>query len=147
MRFGRLEARQLDDVRRLLDANGLPTSDLDAGALGYFIGAWAGEALVGVVGLQPLGQCALLRSLAVAGGHRGEGIGSRLCDEAQSLARAGGLTDLYLLTTDAADYFAARGFARHPREQLPPGVQATAQFRDLCPSSAVAMHKSLHGPA
>jgi amino-acid N-acetyltransferase len=143
MQFGGMSEENLTQVRALLDVCALPASDLDADALHYFIGAWAGEDLVGVVGLQPLDHTALLRSLAVAPDHRGEGIGSRLCDEAESLARAGGLTELYLLTTTAADYFGARGFRACPRTALPASVQDTAQFRELCPASSVAMHKHL----
>jgi amino-acid N-acetyltransferase len=143
MQFGGMSGADLAQVRSLLESCALPASDLDADALDYFIGAWAGDRLVGVIGLQPRDHAALLRSLAVAPDHRGEGIGSRLCDEAESLGRAGALTDLYLLTTTAADYFAARGFHVCPRDALPAPVQATAQFRELCPASSVAMHKPL----
>jgi amino-acid N-acetyltransferase len=143
MLFGGVAEDNLQQVRDLLAACALPSSDLDAGALHYFIGAWAGERLVGVVGLQPLDHGALLRSLAVAPEHRGDGIGSRLCDEAESLARAGGMSELYLLTTQAADYFAARGFGACARSEVPAAVQETAQFRELCPTSAVVMHKHL----
>ena len=143
MLFGGVEARDLHQVRALLHACVLPASDLDADALRYFIGAWSEQRLVGVVGLQPLNHVALLRSLAVAPEHRGEGIGSRLCDEAESLARAGSITDLYLLTADASGYFAARGFHACARSAVPKPVQQTAQFRELCPDSAVVMHKHL----
>jgi amino-acid N-acetyltransferase len=143
MLFGGFDAQDLKQVRSLLDACGLPSSDLDAAALRYFIGAWSDARLAGVIGLQPLDHSALLRSLAVAPEHRGEGIGSRLCDEAESLARAGGLSELYLLTTTASHYFLARGFRPCPRSALPSAVQRTAEFRALCPDSAVAMHKHL----
>jgi amino-acid N-acetyltransferase len=143
MLYGGVEAAALGQVRNLLDRCGLPGSDLDADALRYFIGAWSEDNLVGVIGLQPLDHAALLRSCAVAPEHRGEGIGSRLCDEAESLARAGSLTDLYLLTIDATDYFAARGFQPCARSALPAAVQQTAQYRELCPATAVAMHKRI----
>jgi amino-acid N-acetyltransferase len=143
MLFGGLTGENLQQVRGLLDSCALPSSDLDARALRYFIGAWAGERLVGVVGLQPLDHAALLRSLAVAPDHRGEGIGSRLCDEAESLARAGGFGELYLLTSGTDDYFTARGFQACARAAIPASVQGTAQFRELCPASAVVMHKHL----
>jgi amino-acid N-acetyltransferase len=143
MLFGGVDAKDLDQVRRLLGACSLPAADIDADALRYFIGAWSEQRLVGVIGLQPFDHAALLRSLAVAPDHRGEGIGSRLCDEAESLARAGSIADLYLLTTGAAEYFAAHGYCACARSDLPPAVQATAQFRELCPASAQAMHKHL----
>jgi N-acetylglutamate synthase-like GNAT family acetyltransferase len=144
-RYGGINGQELDAVRVVLAACDLPSADLDPQALRYFIGAWEDETLVGVIGLQPLDHAALLRSLAVLPSHRGAGVGARLCDEAESLARAGNLTDLYLLTIDAAPYFAAHGYRPCPRDTLPAAVRATAQFRALCPASAVAMHKHLEG--
>jgi len=99
--------------------------------------------LIGCVGLEPLTDGVLLRSLAVEPGHRGRGIAARLCDEAEDATRSLGARELYLLTTSAADYFAARGFQRIERAALPASIQATAQFKELCPVTAVAMKKSL----
>jgi amino-acid N-acetyltransferase len=121
----------------------LPVEDVDLDLLQHFIRARGAAGLAGVVGLQPLDHAALLRSLAVAPDQRGLGVGSRLCDEAEALARAGKVTDLYLLTSTAADWFAARGYVRVERSALPQAVRETSEFRDLCPASAVAMHKQL----
>jgi amino-acid N-acetyltransferase len=133
----------LDRIRALLAACDLPAEDLAAALLGGFTVASEAGRLVGCIGLEPLADGALLRSLAVEPAHRGRGIAARLCDEAEEAARKSGVRDLYLLTTTAAEYFAARGFRRVDRSALPASVQATAQFMELCPASAVAMHKSL----
>jgi amino-acid N-acetyltransferase len=131
----------LKRVQALLGACALPTDDLTPEMLaGFLIADEAGE-VVGCVGLERIADGALLRSLAVEPAHRGRGIAARLCDEAEERARAARVPALYLLTTTAADYFAARGFERVARDTLPPSVQATAQFRDLCPAAAVAMKK------
>jgi amino-acid N-acetyltransferase len=152
MQFGRVSPSEHQELLRLLAQCGLPTEDADPERLRYFIRARGAAGLAGVVGVQPLDtavdsgnldHAALLRSLAVAPEQRGLGVGSRLCDEAESLARAGGFSELYLLTTTAADWFAARGYARVARDVLPNAVRQTAQFRELCPASAVAMHKRL----
>jgi amino-acid N-acetyltransferase len=143
MQFGRVSPDERKQVLRLLAQCGLPVEDVDLDLLQHFIRARGAAGLAGVVGLQPLDHAALLRSLAVAPDQRDLGVGSRLCDEAEALARAGKVTDLYLLTSTAADWFAARGYVRVERSALPQAVRETSEFRDLCPASAVAMHKQL----
>jgi amino-acid N-acetyltransferase len=143
MEFGRVGSEHLTDVVALLEQCELPAQDVDGSLLRYFVGARDHGRLVGVVGLQPLPGAALLRSLAVVPDHRGLGIGERLCDEAESLARAGDMHDIYALTTTAVDYFAQRGYVRVARHDLPEAIRGTQQFRTLCPDSAVALHKRL----
>jgi amino-acid N-acetyltransferase len=145
MEFGRIWPDEHPQVLQLLAECGLPTADVDQAMVRNFIGARSHGTLAGVIGLEPLGPIGLLRSLAVAPAHRGGGIGSRLCDEAESLARAQGVAHLYLLTTTAADWFGARGYARLDRAALPDAIQQSEQFRSLCPATAVAMHKVLSG--
>lgn len=143
MEYGRVVPEELDAVLRLLAGCGLPADDVDLAMLLYFIGARTHGVLIGVVGLEPFDHVALLRSLAVAPGHRGLGVGARLCDEAESLARAANIADLYLLTTTVADWFAVRGYHLMDRSALPAPVRGTAEFRKLCPATAVALHKRL----
>ena len=145
MEFGAIAAKEHAQVLRLLTQCELPTADVDLALLGTFIGARSKGALAGVVGIEPLDHAGLLRSLAVAPEQRGLGIGSRLCDEAEALARARGIEHLYLLTTTAAEWFGARGYARVERAALPEAIRGSGQFRALCPQTAVAMHKSLSG--
>lgn len=120
----------------LLAANELPTDDLDGVEL---LGFSQDGQLVGVVGLQRLDGCVLLRSLAVATTARGRGLGGELCDAA--LERAGSVP-VWLLTTTARDYFARRGFVAIERDLVPSTVRATAQFASLCPSTATVMWRS-----
>ena len=143
MQYRRAAPTDLERVRALLAACGLPTADLSPLLAADFLVAMEADALVGCVALEQLSDGALLRSLAVDPAHRGRGIGERLCDEAEASARAAGVATLFALTATAADYLAARGFRPMPRESLPPSVQATAQFRELCPATAVAMCKKL----
>jgi N-acetylglutamate synthase-like GNAT family acetyltransferase len=58
-------------------------------------------------------------------------------------ARAGGLTHLYLLTETAKDFFLKRGYHVVPRAAAPTALQTTAEFKSLCPASAICMHKEL----
>jgi amino-acid N-acetyltransferase len=106
-----------------------------------------GAKLVGVVGLEPCGRSALLRSLAVASDCRGRSLGRGLVSKMVSYARLLGFEQLYLLTIDAEPYFAALGFKRAERREAPAEIQATSQFRSLCPKTAVCMTRGLTGEA
>jgi amino-acid N-acetyltransferase len=143
MEFGPISPEEHAQALQLLARCGLPDADVSQALVRTFVGARSRGVLAGVIGLEPLDHIALLRSLAVAPEHRGEGIGARLCDEAEALARSRGISQLYLLTTTAADWFAARGYAPVERDALPDAIRASQQFRSLCPATAVAMRKYL----
>ena len=132
----------LEDIRRLLDANALPSVDV-GDHLGSFLIARIDGAIAGVVGVEPRGTVALLRSVCVAADRRGRGLARVLCAGAEAIARESGARDLYLLTTDASPYFEKLGFVVCRRDDVAPPIQATAQFRTLCPSTATVMSKRL----
>ena len=60
-----------------------------------------GGSLLGCVALELYGEIALLRSLAVTPGRRGERLGERLAAAALASAKDLGATDVYLLTQTA----------------------------------------------
>jgi amino-acid N-acetyltransferase len=124
-------------VRRLLEASGLPVADV--GGAGAFLVARSGGLVVGCVGAEPHGSSALLRSLAVEPGRRGEGIGDALLRAAVDLARRRGARELYALTTTIEPLLARRGFLRVERAEVPAAVQRSAEFATLCPASATCM--------
>jgi len=147
MRFAAvLRAATGDDLHAvvaLLSASGLPTADLDRAMLRDFIVALDAGELVGVVGVERHGDHALLRSLAVAPGSRGQGLGHALLEAAEARAAALGIRSLSLLTQGAAPLFAARGYAAVARTQAPAAVQASAEFAALCPADSTCMAKAL----
>jgi len=100
-------------------------------------------ALVGVVGVERFGDSGLLRSLAVAPAYRGRDLGGNLVAVLESSARQSGVSDLYLLTLTAQEFFAKRGYHAIARKDVPPTIQASAEFMSLCPASAVCMRKQL----
>lgn len=132
----------LDMIRALLSAGDLPVDDVDE-HVDEFVLAKQEGATIGTVAAEYAGEAALLRSLSVAPSHRGQAIGARLLVAIEARAASRGVRELYLLTTGAAAYFEHHGFARTSRESAPEGVRATAQFRTLCPSTAVCMRKTL----
>lgn len=129
-------------LREALAGAGLPHEDLDPSEH-LFLMAREGDRLLGTIALEGRGETALLRSLWVDPGRRGEGIAARLCGELRALARRRGVLDLYLLTTDARGYFERQGFRVVDRERAPENVKGSAQFRSLCPATAVCMVRSL----
>lgn len=135
----------LETVAMLLTAHGLPAQDIEPPMLAHFFEADEAGEPRGVVGLQLAGDVALLRSLAVVHQARGQGLGAALVRHAEAHARRQGVRTLFLLTTDAAAFFARQGFEAVPRASAPGGIAATAQFSSICCSSATLMRKALGG--
>lgn len=130
-------------VTKVLASARLPTADITPGHMEHFFGAWSGASLVGVVGIEPYGTVALLRSLAVVSTQRGSGIGSLLLGQAEQYAAQKGIRSIFLLTTTAPAYFEKRGYRAIAREAVPEAIRSTKEFASLCPSSAVLMVKHL----
>lgn len=128
-------------VVSLLKEADLLTEDLSDG-LRNFLLAKQGGVLVGVAGLELLGNVGLLRSVAVSPTHQGKGIAGQLVAQLLSDADKQGLQEIYLITTTADRYFDRYGFAPVNREQVPEAIQQTKQFSGLCPSSAVVMKRN-----
>jgi amino-acid N-acetyltransferase len=127
----------------LLKQCGLPADDLSAAQTGDFVVAEEAGRIVGTAALQRFGDDGLLRSLAVAEPWRGRGLGAALVEAIEQRARSSRLHMLWLLTTTAAGYFAARGWRPASREAAPAPMRAASQFAAVCPASAVCMTRSL----
>jgi len=140
VRLRALVPAESPEVRALLAASDLPTDDIDDASISL-VGAFDDDALIGVVGLQACGGVGLLRSLAVAPGHRDRGIARALCERVFEMAGERAMESLWLLTTSAKDYFTRRGFEAVPRDEAPEAIRTTAQFTALCPSSAHVMRR------
>lgn len=126
-------------VTALLTEAGLPSEGLDP-HLGQALIASRENQVVGCVALEVYGKAALLRSLVVAPGVRGQGLGERLAAEALDLARREGVHDVYLLTETASKFFPRFGFLKEDRAKAPTTLQESVEFRSACPASAVMMH-------
>ena len=142
-----IRAARSDDlgaIKALLAENELPVADVEAALLVDFLVAEdAGGKIVGSVGLERFGHSALLRSLATARKAREAGLGTRLLAHAELMARASDVSELWLLTTTAAGFFRRAEYADVDRGTAPADVQASAQFAELCPASAVCLTKRL----
>jgi amino-acid N-acetyltransferase len=137
------EQSDLPVVVGLLQAAGLPHSDITPAMLAHFLLASRDGSAIGVVGLEPYGPVGLLRSLAVAPSGRGVGLGAGLTRAIERHARACGVRTVYLLTTTAERFFARLGYRAVPREEVPPAIQATTEYRELCASTSACMARTL----
>lgn len=136
-------AADLELIRSLLDSQGLPSSDIDEKSLNTFLVLRDGKQISGLVGLNLLGSVAMLRSLVVRPEWRSAGLGAQLVAAAEAQAAKFGIAALYLLTTDADRYFAARGYRKLERTDAPPEIKLHPQFRSLCPSTSIFMSKAM----
>ena len=131
-----------DAVRALLQAHALPLEGAREHLADYLLAECGGE-VAGCAGLEVYGDVALLRSVAVAPGLKGQGVGGALVTALIAEAARRGLRGLYLLSVTAPDYFLRHGFARLAADQAPDALRASAEFRGACPASAVLMGKDL----
>jgi amino-acid N-acetyltransferase len=129
-------------VASLLADASLPVEDLQEGSVAFIV-AIDGADAIGAIGLEVFGDVGLLRSLVVRPDARGLGIGGQLVDALEAQARQRGLHRLVLLTQTAAPFFAGRAYHVIDRHAAPASVQASAQFRSLCPASATCMTRQL----
>jgi amino-acid N-acetyltransferase len=125
----------LPAVVDLLTKTNLPVEGVKE-SIGSFVVAENGGRVVGVGGVERCGNYGLLRSVAVD---------AAMIERLIADSRASGLRALYLLTTTAENYFPSFGFDKATRDSVPAEIQQTAEFKDLCPSSAIVMWRALSG--
>lgn len=143
MDIGATRADELLPLMRLLESAGLPTSDLTTTSIEHFLSLRDGQTLVGVVGLDVVGEIALLRSLVVDPARRERGSGGELVRAAEAHAAQHSVRQLYLLTTTADRFFASRGYVNADRAHAPDAIRRMRQFAELCPASSTFMTKAL----
>jgi len=132
-------------IKEVLTAGGLHHQDITPSHLQHFLVLKddPSSTLTGVVGLELINNNALLRSLAVIEPHRSKGLATQLLKEIEKYARSNQVDTLYLLTLTAERFFTKRGYRKTDRKSAPPAIQETAEFKSLCPATAVCMKKQL----
>jgi amino-acid N-acetyltransferase len=93
--------------------------------------------------MERFGAGALLRSLAVAPSYRQRGMGHQLVTLLEREARADGVEQLVLLTETVENFFRAHGYEVIDRRHVPEDIKQSAEFRSLCPATAICMSKLL----
>jgi N-acetylglutamate synthase-like GNAT family acetyltransferase len=131
-------ASDLDPIRDLLVASGLPTAGVEEN-LRTFIVARDGPYVVACGGAEAYQFVALIRSVAVTPAYRGQGLGRRIVRQLLDRLASRGLREFYLRTTDAEGYFKKRGFKPIDRDEVHPQLLSSREFQDACPESAICM--------
>jgi amino-acid N-acetyltransferase len=126
----------------LLDAERLPSSDLATSGV-VLVTAQAQDRVIGCVGIEPHGDAAIIRSLAVVPGFRRQGIARSLVSRAEALASERGARCLYLLTEGATEFWRKLGYSAISRTEAPSAIRASAEFASLCSASATCMKRRL----
>ncbi len=135
----------LADVAALVAAGGLTLAGLDACVAGgtAVLCREHDGCLLGVAATERYGDVALLRSVAVHAPVRGHGLGRALVERALDDARRAGAREAWLLTESAEAFFAGLGWAPADRAEAPPAIAASVEFASACPTSAIAMRRTL----
>jgi amino-acid N-acetyltransferase len=140
--IGPATERDLPAIRALLEQLHLPLAGVEE-HLSTMLVAREGEQIVGTAALELYGDGALLRSVAVEPRRQGKQLGHQLTGAALRLATAHGADTVFLLTTTAERFFPRFGFEPIDREQVPPSVRESVEFRSACPASAIVMRRRL----
>lgn len=128
----------------LLQQARLPTDDLAHGPQLAFWVLEIEQQLAGAVALEGSERAGrLLRSLVVAPAYQRRGLGQALVARVEHEACGQGIEQLVLLTETAQQFFQRLGYRIVERETVPEALRQSAEFRSLCPASAVCMAKGL----
>ena len=137
------QAHDWSAVTTLLVQNHLPAADLTPAMLADFLVAEMDARVIGVVGCELRGECALFRSLAVAPAHRNQGVANALTRELERRCVSAGIKRAYLLTRTAVLFAEKYGFRAIPRTTAPQDIRNTSEFLADCCTAASCMAKDL----
>ncbi len=129
-------------VAALLRAAGLPVPGAEDAPVQMRVLREGGR-LLACAGYERYGERALLRSVAVAAEARGRGLGRALAAALLAELEARGTRETYLLTLEAAGFFARLGFAPIERSAAPAAVLASHEFSIHQCDAAQVMRRDL----
>jgi amino-acid N-acetyltransferase len=141
MNISEINQNNLSKAISLLKDCNLPTNDI-TGATKLFV-VTEGNEVIGTVGVEFYQKHALIRSVAVNNNNRSKGTGKFLIGFIEDFARGNGISELFLLTTTAAEFFSKLSYQIIKREDVPATIQQSSEFTSTCPSSATIMKKTL----
>lgn len=144
-RVRRATPGDLEPVAALLAEAGLPGDGVEAALATGCVAVAADGRILGAAAVERHGEVGLLRSVVVAESARGTGVGHDLVCCAEAVAGDAGIRELWLLTETAADWFPRLGYEPVARDDAPPAIAASHEFRVACAASAVLMRRSVAG--
>lgn len=142
----RVEIARVPDIpgiRWLLEFERLSVDFLAEATIGTFLVCRDKSGVAGTISLQIFQGAGLLRSLVVDHYMRGRGMGGHLARAAERRARRAGVDRMYLLTTTAEEFFAARGYRIIAPSEAPVWIQNALRSTEADVAAAVWMFKPL----
>lgn len=133
--------QELDKALDLLEKSKLPTSDIGENVELYTV--YDQEDLIGTIGLEAFNTEGLLRSFCLDFDVQNIGYGSEILTIFEERIREKGIQNLYLLTTTAQGFFEKNRYVTISREEVSEPIRETAEFKGVCPASAIVMKKVL----
>lgn len=129
----RLRPATQDDLAAiiaLLEANHLPTWETEQ-HIGNFVVAEQDGRVVGCGGFEayPAGRAALVRSMAVDEPLRGSGLGRKVLEWVMARARSLGMSEFYLFTMTARDFYLKFDFVDVTLDEIPEAARAATQYK------------------
>jgi len=129
----------LERIQSFLKKNKLPAEDIKLKDSLYFEYRNENDVLIASGGFELYGDHALLRSVAIDETQRSRGLGKKIVDDLVEKAKELNITNLFLLTETAHDFFEKKGFADVDRNEVPGPIRNSTQFTSACPASACCM--------
>jgi N-acetylglutamate synthase-like GNAT family acetyltransferase len=120
------QTRDIAKVRAMLSEAAMSLEGIEWPA-GCYLLAFFGDAPVGVIGIEPKIDAALIRSLYVTPAMRRRGIGASLLAAARKAAHTRGARHLYLFSTDAGEFFIHYGFKQTAVEDVMKALRGAPQ--------------------
>jgi len=142
MQYRQATKADLTEIEELLKDNNLPFSDCSE-HIDNFILKEEKNKIIGIGCIEIYGRNGLIRSMVVAKNYRRSGVAKEILRTLKEKAFDSGVTDIYLLTETAIEYFKTVGFKALDRDDAPDSIKNTKQFNAICPSSAVVMYSKI----
>jgi amino-acid N-acetyltransferase len=131
--------QELEKALALLENNQLPTSDIAENVELYTV--YNNENLIGTIGLEVFNTEGLLRSVSLDSTVQYKGFGTQILAIFEAKIKEKGIQNLYLLTTTAQGFFQKNNYQTISRDEVSDAIKETAEFKSVCPSSAIVMKK------
>ena len=136
-----VESPDMEALKQALSAVELPTEDVDGPDRQFYRFTDTVGGYVGYGGLEGQGEDRLLRSIVVQPALLGKGYGKAIVSTIERVAARVGVKRLHLLTKGAGSFFEKLGYVAADRSDAPTSIAESAQFAQLCPSSAKYLAK------
>ena len=142
MHIKELRLKDIEGIKELLIKSGLPAKDIEQAPV-LFWGIQKSNELIAIAALELYPPYAIVRSVAVNRHHQDQGLGNRLVNFLEEKAKALNIKKLFLLTMTADQFFIKKGYTFIDRPNCPKPILQSAEYRNLCPGSAISLSKEL----